>query len=79
MPRKSPKESEFEEMRDAGIENKLDQAKDVFTKLLNLRPDDVQVMTLHANIYFIEGKLLEAQNRLNKVLTLNHGQSISLS
>jgi predicted Zn-dependent protease len=73
MPRKSSKESEFEEMRDAGIglaaklviENKLDQAKDVFTKLLNLRPDDVEVMTLHANIYFFEGKLLEAENRLN--------------
>jgi tetratricopeptide (TPR) repeat protein len=79
MPRKSPKESEFEEMRDAGIglasklviENKLDQAKDIFTKLLNLRPDDVEVMTLHANIYFFEGKLLEAENRLNQVLTLN--------
>jgi tetratricopeptide (TPR) repeat protein len=28
-------------------------------------------MTLHANIYFFEGKLLEAENRLNQVLTLN--------
>ena len=86
MPRKSPKESEFEEMRDAGIglasklviENKLDQAKDVFTKLLNLRPDDVEVMTLHANIYFFEGKLLEAENRLNQVLTLNPDYSLAL-
>src|SRR5450759_5306170 len=73
-------------MRDAGIglasklviENKLDQAKDVFTKLLNLRPDDVEVMTLHANIYFFEGKLLEAENRLNQVLTLNPDYSLAL-
>src|SRR5665811_2146553 len=86
MPRKSPKESEFEEMRDAGIglasklviENKLDQAKDVFTKLLNLRPDDVEVMTLHANIYFFEGKLLEAENRLNQVFTLNPDYPLAL-
>ena len=86
MPRKSPKASEFEEMRDAGIglasklviENKLDQAKDVFTKLLNLRPDDVEVMTLHANIYFFEGKLLEAENRLNQVLTLNPDYPLAL-
>jgi len=86
MPRKSPKESEFEEMRDAGIglasklviENKLDQAKDIFTKLLNLRPDDVEVMTLHANIYFFEGKLLEAENRLNQVLTLNPDYPLAL-
>jgi tetratricopeptide (TPR) repeat protein len=73
-------------MRDAGIglaaklvlEHKLDQAKDVFSKLLNLRPDDVEVMTLHANIYFFEGKLLEAENMLNQVLTLNPDYPLAL-
>jgi len=86
MPRKSPKASELEEMRDAGIglaaklvlEHKYDQAKDVFTKLLNLRPDDVEIMTLHANIYSFEGKLLEAENRLNQVLTLNPDYPLAL-
>jgi len=86
MPRKSPKATEFEELRDAGIglpaklvlENKLDQAKDVFTKLLNLRPDDVIVMTLRTNIYSFEGKLLEVENRLNQVLTLNPDYPLAL-
>ncbi len=86
MPRKSPKASEFEEMRDAGIglasklvlENKYDLAKDVFTKLLNLRPDDFEVMALHANVFIVEGKLLEAENRLNHVLALNPNYPLAL-
>ena len=86
MPRKSPKASEFEEMRDAGIglaaklvlEHKYDQAKDVFLRLLDLRPDDVEAMTLHANIYSFEGKLLEAENRLNQVLILNPDYPLAL-
>jgi len=86
MPRKIPKASEFEEMRDAGIglasklvlENKYDLAKDIFTKLLNLRPDDVEVMALHANVYIVEGKLLEAENRLNKVLAFNPNYPLAL-
>src|SRR4030067_46386 len=86
MPRKLPKASEFEEMRDAGIglasklvlENKYDLAKDVFTKLLSLRPDDVEVMALHANVFIVEGKLLEAENRLNHVLALNPNYPLGL-
>ena len=86
MPRKSPKASEFEEMRDAGIglasklvlENKYALAKDVFTKLLSLRPDDVEVMALHANVFIVEGKLLEAENRLNHVLALNPNYPLGL-
>lgn len=35
-------------------------AKDVFMKLLNINPNDLEVMTLHTNIFFLEGKLLEA-------------------
>ncbi len=86
MPRKFPKASEFEEMRDAGIglasklviEHKYDLAKDVFSTLLNLRPDDVEVMALRANVYLVEGKLIEAENRLNKVLALNPDYPLAL-
>ncbi len=86
MPRKIPKASEFEEMRDAGIglasklvlEHKYDLAKDVFTKLLNLRPDDVGVMALHANVFIVEGKLLEAERALNNVLALNPDYPMAL-
>jgi tetratricopeptide (TPR) repeat protein len=60
------------------LEHKYDQAKDVFLKLLDLRPDDVEVMTLHANIYSFEGKLLEAENRLNQVLILNPDYPLAL-
>jgi tetratricopeptide (TPR) repeat protein len=35
-------------------------------------------MTLHANIYSFEGKLLEAENRLNEVLTLNPDYPLAL-
>ena len=56
----------------------MTRQKDVFTKLLNLRPDDVEVMTLHANIYSFEGKLLEAENRLNQVLILNPDYPLAL-
>lgn len=86
MPRKSSKASEFEEMRDAGIglasklviEREYDMAKNVFMKLLDLCPDDVETMTLHANIYYFEGKLLEAENKLNQVLTLNPDYPLAL-
>ena len=86
MPRKLSKPSEFEEMRSAGIglasklviEQKYDLAKDVFTKLLNLRPDDVEVMALHANIYLVEGRLIEAENRLNQVIALNPNYPMAL-
>lgn len=86
MPLKLPKASEFEEMRDAGIglasklviEHKYDLAKDVFTKLLNLRPFDVEVMALHANIYLVEGRLIEAENRLNQVIALNPNYPMAL-
>ena len=86
MPRRFPKASEFDEMRDAGIglaaklvlEHKYDLAKDIFTKLLNLRPDDVEVMSLLANIFIVEGKLLEAENKLNNVLAFNPNYPLAL-
>ncbi len=85
MPRKSSTPN-FEKIRIGGIgfasklvlEHKYDNAKDVFTKLLEISPNDVEIMTLHANIYFVEGKLLEAENRLNKVLAFNPDYPLAL-
>ncbi len=86
MPRKLPKPTEFEEMRWAGIElasklvieHEFAQAKDVFEKLLTLSPVDVEVMTLYANVFFTEGKLIEAERELNKVLALNPDYPLAL-
>ncbi len=85
MPRKSSK-SEFAELRSSGIalasslvlEHKYDMAKDVFTKLMDISPEDVEVMTLHANIYLTEGKLLDAEKRLDQVLALNSNYPMAL-
>lgn len=79
MPRRKSSTSEFDELRSAGIatasklviEQKYDMAKDVFMKLLNLSPNDLEVMTLYANIFFLEGKLLEAERGFDQVLALN--------
>jgi hypothetical protein len=56
MPRRKSSISEFEKLRRAGIaaasklvvEHQYDMAKDVFSKLLTLSPNDLEVMTLHA-------------------------------
>lgn len=86
MPRKLPKASEFDEMRDAGIglaaklvlEQKYEMAKDVFMKLLDLCPEDVEVMSLYANVFIVEGELLEAEKVLNNVLALNPNYPMAL-
>jgi len=84
MPRKS--KSEFDELRSSGIalasslvlEHKYDMAKDVFTKLMDISPEDVEVMALHANIYLVEGKLIEAEKMLDRVLALNPNYPMAL-
>jgi tetratricopeptide (TPR) repeat protein len=86
MPKALDKLPEYEDIRSSGmelasklvLEHKYDLAKEIFAKLLEISPDDVEVMTLHANIYFFEGKLLEAENRLNQVLTLNPDYPLAL-
>ena len=86
MPRRKSSTSEFEELRSAGIaaasklviEHEYGMAKDVFMKILDIYPNDLEVMTLHANIYFFEGKLLEAENRLDQVLILNPDYPLAL-
>ncbi len=60
------------------LEHRYGAAKDVFAKVLELCPNDIEVMTLHANIYLVEGKLLEAENRLNQVLALNPNYPLAL-
>ncbi len=85
MRRKSSKPN-FEDIRIGGIvyaselvlKHKYEQAKDVFMALLEICPNDVEIMTLHANIYSFEGKLLEAENRLNQVLILNPDYPMAL-
>jgi tetratricopeptide (TPR) repeat protein len=60
------------------LEHRYDAAKDVFEKLLQLSPNDVEIMALHANIYCLEGRLIEAENKLNQVLLLNPNYPLAL-
>jgi len=86
MLRRQSSTSEFDDLRWAGIalasklvlEHKFDMAKDVFKKIAKISPDDVEVMTLHANIFFLEGKLIEAENKLNHVLALDPNYPLAL-
>ncbi len=76
----------FKEMREAGIglasklviEHEYEMAKDVFMRLLDLWPEDVEVMSLHANVFIVEGKFLEAELALNNVLALNPDYPMAL-
>jgi len=91
MPHVTPEKiidifEEIENTRTTGIllaskyvlENRYDAAKNVFEKLLQLSPNDVEIMALHANIYCIEGKLIEAENKLNQVLILDPNYPLAL-
>ena len=91
MPRDIPetKRNTFEEIentRTTGmllaskhvLEHRYDAAKNVFEKLLQLSPNDVEIMALHANIYCVEGKFIEAENKLNQVLILDPDYPLAL-
>jgi tetratricopeptide (TPR) repeat protein len=60
------------------LEHRYKAAKDIFEKLLQLSPNDVEIMALYANVYCVEGKLVEAENRLNQVLLLNPNYPLAL-
>ncbi len=60
------------------LEHRYNAAKDVLAKLLELCPNDIEVMTLHANIYSVEGKFIEAENKLAQVLLLNPNYPLAL-
>ncbi len=76
----------FEEMRSMGIglgaklvlEKNYQDAKEVFGKVLEFFPYDVEVMTLLANLYFIEGDLNKSEEWLEKVFIIdpNYPQAI---
>jgi tetratricopeptide (TPR) repeat protein len=69
----------IEEIRYAGmgfaaklvLEKKYSQAKQVLTKVLEVSPDDAEIMTLMADIYHIEGKAEDAKSWLGKVFSIS--------
>ncbi len=69
----------FKEMRLVGIglaaklvlEKEYEEAKKVLAKVLELSPNDVEVMSLLANVYIAEGELGKAEEWLNKVLLID--------
>ncbi len=82
MPRNFPKSIEnvpLKDIRIGGIglaadlvlKNKFKEARQVLTKLLELSPNDVEVMSLLGNVYGIEGNLTKAEEWLGKALLLN--------
>ncbi|HWQ96176.1 MAG TPA: tetratricopeptide repeat protein [Candidatus Methylomirabilis sp.] len=60
------------------LEHRYGAAKDIFAKVSELCPNDVEVMALQANVLIVEGKLLEAENRLNHVLAFNPNYPLGL-
>jgi len=79
MPRKSPKASEFEEMRAVGIElaakkvldEEYEEAKLLFTKVLEISPNDAHVLCLLANVFILEEDFKKAEEWLDKALRTN--------
>jgi len=78
MSRSSQKAPKFQEIRLGGIglaadlllKKKFIEARQVLTKILELNPNDVEVMSLLADVYSIEGNLAKAEEWLDKVLLL---------
>ncbi len=81
MPRSFPTDHQykFEDIRLGGIglaadlvlKNRFNEARRVLTKLLELNPNDVELMSLLGNVYGIEGNLMKAEEWLGKALLLN--------
>ncbi len=53
------------------LEKKYSQAKHVLTKVLEVSPNDAEIMTLIADIYHIEGKVEDAKAWLGKVFSIS--------
>lgn len=81
MPRSHPKSIEnvpLKDIRIGGIvtaadlvlKKKYKEAKKVFEKILEISPNDAEVMNLLANVYIIEGKYNAAEKWLDKVLLI---------
>jgi tetratricopeptide (TPR) repeat protein len=83
MPRKFPEAirniSNFKDMRALGIElaskkvlkKDYEEAKRFFTKVLEISPNDSQVLCLLANVFILEGNFKKAEEWLNKALLTN--------
>ncbi len=83
MPSKFPRRIKampnFKEMRSMGIglaaklvlEKNYQDAKEVFAKLLELSPNDIEVMTLLANLYFIERDFKKSEEWLERVFLID--------
>ncbi len=79
MPRSFPKEASSEDIRLGGIglaadlvlKNRFNEARRVLAKLLELSPDDAEVMSLLGNVYGIEGNLTKAEEWIGKALLIN--------
>lgn len=82
MPKKLPDSirnmPNFREMRAMGIEwaakkvleKDYEEAKRLFTKVLEISPNDAQVLCLLANVFIIEGNFKKAEEWLNKALSM---------
>jgi tetratricopeptide (TPR) repeat protein len=89
MPRNFPKSIEnvpLEDIRIAGIvlaadlvlKKKYTEAKKVFEKILEISPNNANIMSLLANVCIMEGTYSEAERWLDKVLLLEpkHSQGL---
>lgn len=78
MPRSFPKEASFEDIRLGGIglaadlvlKEKFNEARWVLAKVLELSPNDAEVMAYLGNVYDIEGNLAKAEEWLDKALSI---------
>jgi tetratricopeptide (TPR) repeat protein len=69
----------IEEIKHAGmgfaaklvLEKKYNQAKQVLTKVLEVSPNDAEIMTLMADVYHIEGKVEDSKAWLKKAFSIN--------
>ena len=83
MPKKLPDSirnmPNFREMRAMGIEwaakkvleKDYEEAKRLFTKVLEISPNDAQVLCLLANVFILEGNFIKAEEWLDKALRTN--------
>ncbi len=53
------------------LERKYSQAKQVLSKVLEVIPDDAEIMTLMAEVYHTEGKVEDAKAWLGKVFSIS--------
>lgn len=80
MPRSFPTDHppKFEEIRLGGIglaaelvlKKKFNEAKHVLEKVLELSPDDIEIINMLASIYAVDGNLEKAEEWLDKVLSI---------